>query len=249
MTNTATSRELVDAIAALRSIYNDTAIGGNFENGVIAEIARRGLGYPPDQCKHQNDFTNREDSVIECDDCGIVLEDLSPRDLAVEFRRLQERNLMATHQVKRVAGHLERLASAIGKDRCDEGELVDAILRKLSCEPLSGDALLKHLAGQCQAIWRTNFTIICTLPKDHDGDHRADCGYTFNGEVDVRASQPPAVNDAQKAALVSVLRDLREGIAEHATDIVWYSPIQTACDRIDEIVAAIASPTTAGEQP
>lgn len=58
-------------------------------------------------------------------------------------------------------------------------------------EPLSGDALLKKLEGQCQAIWRTSFTIVCALPKGHDGDHRADCGYTFNGEVDVRASQPP----------------------------------------------------------
>lgn len=59
-------------------------------------------------------------------------------------------------------------------------------------EPLSGDALLKHLEGQCQAVWRTSFTIVCTLPKGHDGDHRADCGYTFNGEVDVRATQPPS---------------------------------------------------------
>jgi len=58
-------------------------------------------------------------------------------------------------------------------------------------------------------------------------------------------AHPPAVDDAQRSALVYVLRDLKAGIAEHATDVVWYSAIQTACDRIEEIVAALPAPSAA----
>jgi hypothetical protein len=44
----------------------------------------------------------------------------------------------------------------------------------------------EQLAAQCQALWRTNYTLVCTMPKGHEGDHKADCGWTFNGEVDIR---------------------------------------------------------------
>lgn len=36
--------------------------------------------------------------------------------------------------------------------------------------------------------------------------------------------------------LREALADLRQGIEEHATDTVWYSPIETACDRITAIL-------------
>lgn len=68
-------------------------------------------------------------------------------------------------------------------------------LKRAVSEPpaeLRGNDLYQKKINECQAIWRTNMTLVCTLPKGHDGDHRADCGYTFNGEVDVRAAQPPA---------------------------------------------------------
>lgn len=47
--------------------------------------------------------------------------------------------------------------------------------------------------------------------------------------------------DARRAALVTVLRELKEGISEHATDTVWYSSIETACDRIDAIIEAVSA--------
>jgi len=37
--------------------------------------------------------------------------------------------------------------------------------------------------------------------------------------------------------LREALADLRKGIEEQATDTVWYSPIETACDRITAILA------------
>ena len=43
--------------------------------------------------------------------------------------------------------------------------------------------------------------------------------------------------------LETALADLRSGIEEHATDTVWYSPIETACDRI----TAILAPPQSGE--
>lgn len=61
------------------------------------------------------------------------------------------------------------------------------------------------------------------------------------------SSQPPVpeLSRGQIHALVRVLYDLKDGIAEHATDIVWYSAIQTACDRIAEIASALSAPTAA----
>jgi hypothetical protein len=56
-----------------------------------------------------------------------------------------------------------------------------------------------------------------------------------------RPAPPP---ETSHNALVRVLYDLKDGIAEHATDVVWYSPIQTACDRIAEIATAL-TPTKA----
>jgi hypothetical protein len=44
--------------------------------------------------------------------------------------------------------------------------------------------------------------------------------------------------------LREALADLRKGIEDHATDTVWYSPIETACDRI----TAILIPPTSGKQ-
>jgi hypothetical protein len=50
----------------------------------------------------------------------------------------------------------------------------------------------EELQAQCQAIWRTDVTLVCTLPKGHEGEHR-NGRFTFNGEVDVRpAVKTPA---------------------------------------------------------
>jgi hypothetical protein len=57
-----------------------------------------------------------------------------------------------------------------------------------------------------------------------------------------RTTLEPPVNDAQRPALVYVLRDLKDGIAHHAEDTIWYSGIQTACDRIEEIISALPTP-------
>jgi len=65
----------LNAIASLRAIYNVTAIGGQYENGVIAAIARTGLGNRTDDCPHLDEVT-RKDGVTFCE-CGVVLEDLS----------------------------------------------------------------------------------------------------------------------------------------------------------------------------
>lgn len=44
--------------------------------------------------------------------------------------------------------------------------------------------------------------------------------------------------------LQEALTDLRKGIEEHATDTVWYSPIETACDRITAILGDQSSSET-----
>lgn len=46
--------------------------------------------------------------------------------------------------------------------------------------------------------------------------------------------------------LREALADLRKGIEEHATDTVWYSPIETACDRITAILGDKSSSETVG---
>jgi hypothetical protein len=53
----------------------------------------------------------------------------------------------------------------------------------------ASDPTWEQLKGQCQAIWRTDVTLVCQLPKGHQGAHH--CGrHTFNGEVDVKAIRP-----------------------------------------------------------
>lgn len=56
------------------------------------------------------------------------------------------------------------------------------------------DPTFQQLEAQCQAIWRTNVTLVCQLPKGHEGDHR--CGrHTFNGECDIRAMRSDETTD------------------------------------------------------
>lgn len=51
------------------------------------------------------------------------------------------------------------------------------------------DPTFAQLETQCQAIWRSNVTLVCRLPKGHSGNHG--CGrHTWTGEVDVKASSP-----------------------------------------------------------
>ncbi len=47
--------------------------------------------------------------------------------------------------------------------------------------------------------------------------------------------------------LRAALADLRSGIEEYATDTVWYSPIETACDRITAILDECSHPPQLGE--
>jgi hypothetical protein len=56
-------------------------------------------------------------------------------------------------------------------------------------EARTTDERLAELAAQCQDLWRTNITMVCRLPKGHDGDHRGDNGWTWNGNTQ-KAGEP-----------------------------------------------------------
>lgn len=49
------------------------------------------------------------------------------------------------------------------------------------------DPTWAQLEAQCQAIWRTNVTLVCQLGKGHTGAHSSG-RHTWNGEVDARPS-------------------------------------------------------------
>lgn len=55
---------------------------------------------------------------------------------------------------------------------------------------LSPAAKFDDLKKQCQCLWRTDATLVCRLPKGHEGDHR-EGAFTWNGEVDTRAAHEP----------------------------------------------------------
>lgn len=80
---------------------------------------------------------------------------------------------------------------AFGKLQCEleEGHAGDHISRipeaaaaELAERPVEVATQMESLVAQCQALWRTNITLICVQPKGHAGDHRAANGWTFNGE-------------------------------------------------------------------
>lgn len=56
-----------------------------------------------------------------------------------------------------------------------------------------------QLREQCQCMWRSDVTLICRLPKGHEGDHR-EGRFTWNGPIDARAGQPPGADqlDAER---------------------------------------------------
>lgn len=79
-----------------------------------------------------------------------------------------------------------RLIRIMARARNRLQQIADAQSTAEPPSALQGDALYQKKQNECQAIWRTNMTLVCSLPKGHDGDHRDACGYTFTGEVDIR---------------------------------------------------------------
>src|SRR5690606_15404467 len=74
---------------------------------------------------------------------------------------------------------------------------------------LSPAAKFDDLKKQCQCLWRTDATLVCRLPKGHEGDHR-EGAFTWNGEVDTRAAHEPTSARASNEQLAQALRNLRD---------------------------------------
>jgi len=60
--------------------------------------------------------------------------------------------------------------------------MLDQICEALQVETEAPRDTMYTLKLQCQALWRTDITLVCCLPKGHDGNHKARNGWTFTGE-------------------------------------------------------------------
>lgn len=78
------------------------------------------------------------------------------------------------------------------------------------------DPTWEQLRTQCQALWRTDVTLVCQRPKGHEGVHRSG-RHTWNGECDVKSADETT--------------ELRKSI-KNACDVALKLPMVTALAEI-----------------